>query len=261
MVLTFMFGTWRRHLVVHSAHKAVGVSLAPVEVQSGRATGGGESRALDAPTFRVCLITGPGDDQSALSAKILAEHLESAVSRPLHPVCCRIMDNWAALEDSVECHCAVFFLDRPLPAECLATAAQHVRSGGGLIALRVADGDWLRPGAKGCDLLGAECLGRHPSSRKPFVQVAAAARRHPAVAGVRPFTSGGDLVRTRILNAEAVLVASVPGARDTVAWAYRYGAGRGFCTTLGHPADFRQSSFLRLLTNAIVWTGNDDPPS
>lgn len=253
-----MFGSWRRHFVVHSAHKAVGVSLAPIDMQAGHATAGGEPCQVEPQALCVCLITGPGDDQSALLAEILAEHLESVDSKPFGLVRCRMLDNWATLGDLAECRCAVLFLDRQLPAEWLAAVAHHARCGGGLIGLRAAQGGWLRPGARGSHLFGAECLGRQASSRKPVVQVAEAAKLHPAVAGFRPFTAGGDLVETRILDAEAVLVGSVPGDSEAVAWTRCCQAGRGFCTTLGHPPDFRQSSFLRLITNAVFWTCNDD---
>ena len=88
------------------------------------------------------------------------------------------------------------------------------------------------------------------------MEIAPASTRHPIVGGVRPFTAGDGLARTRLLTADAevLLTGWVPGAREAVAWTYSYQAHRGFCTTLGHPADFRQPSFLRLLANAIFWT-------
>jgi type 1 glutamine amidotransferase len=39
-----------------------------------------------------------------------------------------------------------------------------------------------------------------------------------------------------------------------VAWVRLHRGGRVFYTSLGHPDDFRQPSFLRLLVNAIFWT-------
>ena len=40
-----------------------------------------------------------------------------------------------------------------------------------------------------------------------------------------------------------------------VAWTKRYEGGRVFCTTLGLDDDFREPSFLRLISNAVHWTG------
>ena len=40
-----------------------------------------------------------------------------------------------------------------------------------------------------------------------------------------------------------------------VAWATRHAGGRVFCTTLGLDDDFREPSFLRLISNAVHWAG------
>lgn len=253
-----MFAARRRHFVVHSAHKTVGVSLASLDLEAGRETFGEELCPAEQPTLRVCLVTGPGDDQATFSAEILTEYLRSVRAGPWDPICCRTSDDWADLGDLAACHCAVLFLDRQLPAEWLAVAADRAQAGGGLIGLRAAHGPWLCPATRGSVLFGAECLGRHINSSKPAVRIAPAAALHPTVAGVRPFVAAGDLAVVRTLGAEAVLVGSALDRDEKVAWVCRCGAGRGFCTTLGHPADFRQGSFLRLLANAVAWTSKGD---
>lgn len=253
-----MLGTWQRHFVVHSAHKTVGVSLVPIDVETDFETHGEEASPLQQQTLRIGLVTPRTDGQSAFSAEILAEYLESVHFGAFGQICCQVLDDWADLDDLAECHGAVVFLGTELPAEWLAAAAQHAGCGAGLIGLRAADSAWLRPAAPGSHLFGAECAGCHPNPGETAVHVAEPARMHPTVAGVRPFTTGERLVKTRILDAEPVLVGSVPGASEAVAWTRRCGAGRGFCTTLGYPADFRQPSFLRLLANAISWTCRGD---
>ena len=40
-----------------------------------------------------------------------------------------------------------------------------------------------------------------------------------------------------------------------VAWTRRHAGGRVFCTTLGLDDDFREPGFLRLISNAVIWTG------
>ena len=194
-----MFAARRRHFVVHSAHKTVGVSLASLDLEAGRETFGEELCPAEQPTLRVCLVTGPGDDQATFSAEILTEYLRSVRAGPWDPICCRTSDDWADLGDLAACHCAVLFLDRQLPAEWLAVAADRAQAGGGLIGLRAAHGPWLCPATRGSVLFGAECLGRHINSSKPAVRIAPAAALHPTVAGVRPFVAAGDLAVVRTL--------------------------------------------------------------
>jgi type 1 glutamine amidotransferase len=53
------------------------------------------------------------------------------------------------------------------------------------------------------------------------------------------------------------------GEEQPVAWTYqRPDGGRSFYTSLGHPADFEDPSFRRLLLNATYWAaGLPVPPA
>jgi len=42
-----------------------------------------------------------------------------------------------------------------------------------------------------------------------------------------------------------------------VAWTRPHGGGRVFYTSLGHPDDFHQPCFLKLLVNALFWATAD----
>jgi type 1 glutamine amidotransferase len=41
---------------------------------------------------------------------------------------------------------------------------------------------------------------------------------------------------------------------EPIAWTRMCGSSRVFYTSLGHPADFEQPQFRRLLVNAIRWS-------
>jgi type 1 glutamine amidotransferase len=79
---------------------------------------------------------------------------------------------------------------------------------------------------------------------------------------VEPFHAGGSLYKVAQVasDAECLLTATIPGRREPVAWTRGHRGGRTFSTTLGHPADFRQPSFLRMLANAVIWTAGYDSP-
>lgn len=250
-----MFGIRRRHLVVHPAHRTVGVSLPPIASQSPFQPDDWMPGWSGEETLRVCLVAGSSDPVSDHSAEVLARYLERAGDGLRNQTCCQILKDWESPGDFNDCHCVVVFLDGRLPDAWLAAVARFGRHGG-VVGLRAADAELLQSPAKVCDLFGAECRGRIAGPGRPEIQVAPGASHHPIVAGVRPFTAGASLARTRLLAADAVslLVGELLGVSETVAWVRDRQEGRGFCTTLGHSADFCQPSFLRLLANAVLWT-------
>jgi type 1 glutamine amidotransferase len=57
------------------------------------------------------------------------------------------------------------------------------------------------------------------------------------------------------------LIGEVPGQpAEPVAWTHAYHEGRVFYTSLGHPDDFRNEAFNRLLVNAVFWALGRDVP-
>jgi len=46
-----------------------------------------------------------------------------------------------------------------------------------------------------------------------------------------------------------------------IAWSKQVGKGRIFYTSLGHPQDFTEESFRRLLANALFWTAGREVPA
>ena len=79
---------------------------------------------------------------------------------------------------------------------------------------------------------------------------------HPVLAGLRPFVARGGLWTIPEPAAGATrLLAGRQGDRTLpVAWTRMHHGHRVFYTTLGHPHDFHQGDFLRLLAGAAVWT-------
>ena len=56
-------------------------------------------------------------------------------------------------------------------------------------------------------------------------------------------------------TADVLLVGTIPGKEpEPVAWTNTYKKSRVFYTSLGHPDDFANPQFRRLLVNAISWT-------
>jgi type 1 glutamine amidotransferase len=53
---------------------------------------------------------------------------------------------------------------------------------------------------------------------------------------------------------------SIPKNTEPIAWVREFKGGRVFYTSLGHPEDFKNDNFVRMLKNAIYWTANREVP-
>jgi type 1 glutamine amidotransferase/nicotinamidase-related amidase len=160
---------------------------------------------------------------------------------------------------------------RVLPKEQLQTVRNFVASGKPLVGIRTASHAFsLFPGQKLAEgladwpdfdkeVLGATYTGHHGVTRKTTVAVAPGADKDPILAGVKgPFATASTLYRSRPLAAGTtpLLIGQAEGVKQTepVAWTWkRQDGGRTFYTSLGHPDDFKQESFVALLRNGIHW--------
>jgi hypothetical protein len=89
------------------------------------------------------------------------------------------------------------------------------------------------------------------------IELAAGARWHPVLAGVKPFTSCHNLAQAACIPAETtvLLVGRTAEAVWPVAWAWQGSHGNVFHATLGSAADFHHPAFVRLVLNALAWIG------
>ena len=87
--------------------------------------------------------------------------------------------------------------------------------------------------------------------------VARGAAGHPILKGVElPLLSNGSLYRASPLAAGTtlLLVGTIPDQDpEPVAWTNRYKNSRVFYTSLGHPDDFANPQFRKMLVNAVFW--------
>jgi|GEM_PF-3532474 len=84
---------------------------------------------------------------------------------------------------------------------------------------------------------------------------------HPILRGVRPFRSVGSLYKNTPLRSDTtrLLTGSTPEATEPIAWVREHNGGRVFYTSLGHPQDFRDENFQRMLVNALFWAARREP--
>jgi type 1 glutamine amidotransferase len=82
------------------------------------------------------------------------------------------------------------------------------------------------------------------------------AKDHPILKGISPFQSNSSLYKNPkpASDVTVLLQGSIPSATEPVAWVREKGGQRIFYTSLGHPDDFKDQNFTRLLVNALAWT-------
>ena len=255
----------RRVFFVHSAHKTVGVS-AGLAVWHGLCQFGGPSLAADdttrpgaaSGTLKIVLIAARNEYRPEESLAAFHEYLDKRYQVRCVRVFSKAVDALPGLEALDNCDCAIFFTRRMrIAGEPLERIKQFCRQEGkAIIGIRTASHgfqNWLEMDK---EVFGGDYSGHYGDTEPVDVKVVDAQKQHPVLRGVTPFVSKGSLYKNFKVAADAtvVLTGSIPAATHPVAWVRPHRGGRVFYTSLGHPADFEEESFRRLLANAIDWT-------
>ena len=162
---------------------------------------------------------------------------------------------------------------RALPKEQLDGIRTHLAAGKPLVGIRTAShafamgkqGAQLANGAVtwpefDAEVLGGHYTGHHGVGPTVAMTIAPGAERHPILRGVdvARLLSSGSLYKTTPLagSTAPLVIGSIPGqGPEPVAWTNspRSGQSRVFYTSLGHPDDFQNPTFQKLLLNGICW--------
>jgi type 1 glutamine amidotransferase len=256
-----MSGISRRMFFIHSAHTTVGVSAGWAAWQAeplpmlAAEEAPPEKPAAKSPV--VCLVSGSLEYHSDESLALFEKHLEKRYGAKCLRAFMRNEQDLPGLENLDRCDCMLLFTRRlALPAEQIERVKRFCRSGKAIVAIRTASHafqNWL---ALDKEVLGGDYQNHYGNKDQPAIALVEAAKGHAVLAGVSPFVSSGSLYKNPKLAADAtvLLTGTIPEHTEPVAWVRPYQGGRVFYTSLGHPDDFRQASFLRLLSNAIFWT-------
>jgi len=144
------------------------------------------------------------------------------------------------------------FLDRGGPLIGLRTASHAFDSRGN--APKEGHDEWPK---FDLEVLGGNYHGHYGAGPKMTGTAAAGAAGHPILKGVElPLLSNGSLYRASPLatGATLLLVGTIPDqVPEPVAWTNRYKSSRVFYTSLGHPDDFANPQFRKMLINAVFW--------
>jgi len=174
----------------------------------------------------------------------------------------------------------VFVRRLGLPANQLRALQQYVNDGNPLIGMRTASHAFTLnfrdpPGFKlpegraewrefDAGILGGNYNNHAANKLGTDVAVVEDKTGHPILNGVTPqeWHSTGSLYYTAPVkdDAEVLMTGSVPGRTEPLLWTRTHNGGRVVYLGLGHPDDFKDTQFNRLLTNTIFWAMGEDIP-
>jgi nicotinamidase-related amidase/type 1 glutamine amidotransferase len=168
---------------------------------------------------------------------------------------------------------------RALPVTQMDHLERYIRSGKPLVAIRVSVVPFqVRPEDRpdghviwrdfDRQVIGCRYAGYDTRSRQAGcdVWIAKNARGHPILKGIDPdgFHSTSWIYKLNPLAESTTLLMAGRWADDEpvepVAFTNTYFGGRIFFTSLGHPDDFQNESFRRLLLNGVNWALDKCPP-
>jgi putative heme-binding domain-containing protein len=216
----------------------------------------------DAGPLKVCLVSGSLEYHSDASLAAFQTYLEKNYNVRCTRAFRKTDADLPGLENLKTCDVMVLFTRRlTIKGKQLDAVKQYCRSGKPIVGVRTASHafqNWL---ALDKEVFGGNYKGHYGEGPAVRVRIAARAKNHPILAKVKPFTSAGSLYKNTGLAKDVALLltGSIPGHTEPVAWTRIHKGGRVFYMSLGHPKDFHDENFRRLLTNALFWTARRAP--
>ena len=212
-------------------------------------------------TYKVAMISGSVEYKSDETLPLLQKYLEEH-----YPIqCVRMFRKTDAdiggLDRLADCDAAIFFTKRlKLEVVQLDTIKKFVDSGKPIVGIRTASHgfqNWLEMDKL---VFGGDYQNHYGAGPKCEVKIADAAKDNAVLKGVKPYVSTASLYKNPMIDkgVTVLLTGSIPDHAEPIAWVRERKIGeakqRVFYTSLGHPDDFKEASFLRLLGNGVAWT-------
>jgi putative membrane-bound dehydrogenase-like protein len=220
------------------------------------ATEGGKTR------LKVCLVSGSveykSDESLAAFQKYLEDHYNIQCTRAF-----RKTDNdLPGLENLETCDVALFFTRRlTIAGDHLERIKKYCQAGKPIVAVRTASHGFQNWLAFDKEVLGGNYSNHYKAGPMTEVQIVDKAKDHLVLAGVKAFRSVASLYKNTGVarDVEVLLTGSIPEHTEPIAWARMHNGGRVFYTSLGHPDDFKDENFKRMVVNALYWTAKRTP--
>jgi type 1 glutamine amidotransferase len=220
--------------------------------------------ADDLRPLAVCLVSGSREYKSNESLAEFEKHAESTYNIR----CSRAFivgddeEHLPGLDNLDRCDTMLLFTRRlKLSGDDLERIKKYCQSGRPIVGVRTASHaiqSWLDLDK---EVLGGNYRGHYPEGPETLITILDSARAHPVLLGVQPYSSVASLYKNEGLPADdqILMTGTIPGHTEPITWVRTHKGVRIFYTSLGHPQDFAENSFRRMLVNALFWTAGRDP--
>jgi putative membrane-bound dehydrogenase-like protein len=233
---------------------------------NGPVSSGGSAQAVAAAPakapLKVCLVSGSLEYKSDESLSAFQKYLEEQYNVQCSRAFRKTDNDLPGLENLATCDVMFLFTRRlTISGEQMERVKKYCKSGKPIVAVRTASHafqNWLDLDK---EVLGGNYKNHYGAGPITEVAIVEKARGHPILAGVTPFCSPASLYKNPGVgkDVEVLLTGTIPGHTEPIAWTHLHAAGRVFYTSLGHPDDFKEKNFQRLLVNALFWVSNRTP--
>jgi type 1 glutamine amidotransferase len=145
-----------------------------------------------------------------------------------------------------------------IQGEQLDRIKKYCTSGKPIVAVRTASHGFQNWLAFDKEVLGGDYQNHYGDRAKTKVSIVEKAKDHPILASFKEFESPGSLYKNPHLakDVEVLLTGNNGVHVEPITWTRNYKSGSIFYTSLGHPKDFEEESFKRMLANALFWAAN-----
>jgi len=211
--------------------------------------------------LKVCLISGSIEYHSDESLAELQTYLESKYN----VVCSRAfivgkdIKHLPGLEHLADCDVALLFTRRlELSGEELERIKAYCKSNKPLVGIRTASHAIQSYLELDKEVLGGNYKGHYKDGPETEIKIVDAAKESPLLVGVTPYRSIGSLYKNKEIAPDCTLLmtGTTEEATEPITWTREPNGKRVFYTSLGHPQDFKEPSFLRMVANGLFWAAN-----
>jgi type 1 glutamine amidotransferase len=147
-----------------------------------------------------------------------------------------------------------------IEGEMLEPLKRFVKSGKPIIGIRTASHGFQNYLEMDKEVFGGDYKNHYGDKMVCEVKIVEKEKNHPVLKGCSAFKSNGSLYKNTNVAADVtvLMTGSIPDHTEPVAWTREKDGRRVFYTSLGHPDDFKDDNFIRLLVNSLAWVTKTD---
>ena len=208
--------------------------------------------------LKLCMLSGSFEYDSEASLAVFQDYIEKNCPVQATQIIYQDEDDDQSLEPLQDADVLLVFTRRlNTTGKELDRFKAYCAEGKPIVGVRTASHAYQNWLAFDKEVLGGDYQGHYGGGVIASTEINPSAKDHPILQGISNFDSYGSLYKNHSIAADTTLLLTGHTEEHTepVAWTRIHHSGHVFYTSLGHQRDFEVEMFLRLLANAVLWTG------